>query len=671
MSIPPSSQRKQVPVGKYFLETGQLSAEDLDRALTYKQETNCKLGQALVALGLVLEEDLLKALQAQGKFHCLKLTPGIVDHKIAGDLEESDARRLRSLPINRIADYTTVVMEDPTDVYAIDELAVLLKSKVLAVFAEPTRIREVMDEVYNSGGAMGGLSLGSSISFSSSNTPAPTVPVNPFSPIDGLGSTDYDPTPAGYPEEEYSTSASYDPQANVAADPYPTFTEEGGVFSEGLGDLGDASSGVYGEPAHDSPTDEHASYGATILPGSAAAWAPSPSPESTKAQEGDVDEHAEDSVRRILAQAITERASDVHLEPRRGDLLVRFRIDGALQERATAPRSWADALIRRIKEMADLDTAQQGLPQEGRAQLAFKSQRVDLRVSTTPTIHGEGAVLRLLDGGELRALEDFDFSPEQHDALANAIQCRHGLVLATGPNGSGKTTTLYSILQRFISNDTKIVTLEDPVEHVVEGVTQINVDPRHGFGFAAGLRSILHQDPDIVLLGKIPDADTARSVVQAATFGQLVLSNMHALGAPEAVGRLVDRGVERYLLADTLRVVVAQRLLRRICTACRKAHTPDPRTVAYLGLEPTDNVFHFGTGCDACHGTGYHGRIGIYEIMPITPALRILIAKGASTEELSECARSEGMTHLRSDGLEKARAGLTTLQEVLAATSHG
>ena len=671
MSTPSHSHRRQTPIGKYFLETGRISAEDLDRALRYKTEHNCKLGQALVALGLVSEVDLLQSLRTQGKFHCLHLTPGVIDSKVVGLLKEEDARRFRCLPINTIAGYTTVAMEDPTDVYAIDELAALLDTKILAVFAEPSMIREVAAEVYDTGGAIRMSSLSQRLEASLPlDSPSPSSllrlsSADDWSPSEEVQQPSPAPAPSPPPDEFAAMVEALSGEPFVKPedagipglfdepDPESPFVEEERVFQEEAL----ASEHVDETPVGDAEEQVEEPALAELE-------------EVESFEDEQVDSEVANTLRRLLAQAITESASDVHLEPRPDGMLVRFRVDGTLHERASVPRSWADPLIERVKEMADLGPGQ-GLPQEGRAQLSFQSQPVYLRIATTPTIHGEGAVVRILDGGEVRDLEDFGLSPEQLDTLLNAIQCRHGLVLATGPLRSGKTTMLYSILHRFTGSDTKIVSLEDPVERVVDGVTQINANPQAGFGFAEGFRSILFQDPDIVLLGHIPDKETARTVVQAATAGQLVLSNMHTFGAPEAVSRLVNRGVERHILADTLRVVIAQRLLRRICLSCRVAQSPDPRTLAYLDLEPSDNDFYVGSGCDDCDGSGYRGRIGIFEIMPVTPALSALIAKGASTEELSECARSEGMTNLRADGLEKARAGLTTLQEVLAATSHG
>ncbi len=579
---------RHVPIGKFFLETGRVSVEQLEQALEHRHETGVKLGQALVALGFVTELDLVEAIRHQGKIHGLHLTTGIVDPQVATRLGEKESRRFRAVAINQIAGHTTVAMEDPSDVYAVDELGLRLGTRILPVFAEPAKIAQAIDFVFTKG-------------------------------VRKLDQPDL--------------AASVDRLVEIA---HEEDRLEAGMAS---GDAVDFS--VVQEEDDGSKT-------------------------------GHYDKPVINLVRSVLEEAFVQGASDIHFEPRRDDFLIRLRVDGMLFDRTSVPKSWARPILARIKVLASLDIAQRRLPQDGRLQLNYKGNRVDLRLATTPSLHGEGAVVRVLDGGrELQSLEKLDFEPPQLDLLERIVQCRDGFVLATGPTGSGKTTTLYALLQRLNQRDTKIITLEDPVENEMAGVTQINANAKIGLTFARGLRSILRQDPDVVLVGEIRDEETAEIAVQAALTGHIVLSTLHTVGAPETVTRLADMGVEPYLLADTLRGIIAQRLLRRICTHCRRAVVPDATTLARLQIPADGTAFYAGKGCEACHDTGYHGRIGIYEIMQMTPELCAAVARKASTDELHRAALAGGLVTLRQDGVRKARAGLTTLQEVLAATTRG
>jgi type II secretory ATPase GspE/PulE/Tfp pilus assembly ATPase PilB-like protein len=376
-------------------------------------------------------------------------------------------------------------------------------------------------------------------------------------------------------------------------------------------------------------------------------------------------------VRGLLQEAYAQGASDLHFETRRDDFLIRFRIDGSLVDRTTVPKSWASQIVARIKVLANLDIAQRRTPQDGRAQFLYQKQRVDLRVATTPTLLGENIVLRILDGGrKVRSLESLGLAASQREALERVADLRDGFVIATGPTGSGKTTTLYALLQRLNKRDTKIITLEDPVENEMAGVTQINANPKIGLTFAAGLRSVLRQDPDVILVGEIRDPETAEIAVQSALTGHLVLSTLHTVGAVESIARLVDLKIEPFLLADTLRGIVAQRLVRKTCRRCKHEVQPPARVLERLGLEAKKDRFFEGTGCDECHGTGYKGRVGIYEVLTVSERIRQMILAGAPSSEMRQAAQDEGALTLRQDALEKARAGQTTLQEVLAETGR-
>jgi len=398
-----------------------------------------------------------------------------------------------------------------------------------------------------------------------------------------------------------------------------------------------------------------------------------PSEEDEEAEKNvEVDQPVINMVRALLEEAFVAGASDVHLEPMRKGLRVRFRVDGGLYERVVLPKAWTRPVLARLKVIANLDIAERRLPQDGRVQAEIRGHRVDLRVATTPTLNGEGSVIRILDGGrKLLDLESLGLEPKELESMRRMVEGGDGVVLATGPTGHGKTTTLYALLEHIHSPDTKIITIEDPVENSMEGITQITANNKIGLTFARGLRSILRQDPDVVLIGEIRDQETAQISVQAALTGHLVLSTLHTVGAAESVTRLSDMGIEPFLLADTLRGIIAQRLIRKICQNCKRIARPRPEVLERLGLPRDDDGFFAGAGCDACASTGFKGRLGMYEIMAFDEELCTVVRRRAGAGELREAARAKGLATLREDGVRKARAGLTTLEEVYAATARG
>ena len=373
----------------------------------------------------------------------------------------------------------------------------------------------------------------------------------------------------------------------------------------------------------------------------------------------------------IIMQAISMGASDIHVEPYENRAVVRYRVDGILSEISTYPRQQYPAIISRIKIMADLNIAERRIPQDGRISIRLMDHVYDLRVAIIPTLHGEGAVLRILDKGSIAlTLGQLGFAPGNLALFNRMIARPHGMVLVTGPTGSGKTTTLYAALSAIKSVENKIITIEDPVEYDLEGISQIHVNTKVGLSFAAGLRSILRLDPDIVMVGEIRDAETAEIAIRSALTGHLVLSTLHTNDAPAAITRLIDMGVETFLIGSSLNGVQAQRLVRRICRYCKKEVPATAAEVALLSPYapgPVSTVFR-GAGCDECGGSGYAGRLGIHEVFELTPGLRELVNRRASTAELREAAKAEGMRTLREDGLVKALAGLTTPEEIVRAT---
>ncbi len=373
------------------------------------------------------------------------------------------------------------------------------------------------------------------------------------------------------------------------------------------------------------------------------------------------------TVNAILAQALRAGASDIHIEPYRDFSRVRFRLDGALYERHTLQKAHHAAVVSRVKVMAKLDIAEKRLPQDGRIAITLAGREAGLRVSTLPTSFGERVVLRLLEKSErILSLGELGLAAEDFGRVSDLISMPHGMILVTGPTGSGKTTTLYAILQEISSPDKNILTIEDPVEYELEGVGQMQVNPKINLSFADGLRAIVRQDPDVILIGEIRDEETASIGVQSALTGHLVFSTLHTNDAPSAVARLFDMGVEPFLLSSVLRGVMAQRLTRKLCPRCarKKPVAPDmARRFANAGIEHGDYIME-AVGCEYCLDTGYRGRIAIYELMPVTDELRKLIVSRADSNEIRAKALELGMRTLAMDGMRKVARGVTSLEEV-------
>ncbi len=371
----------------------------------------------------------------------------------------------------------------------------------------------------------------------------------------------------------------------------------------------------------------------------------------------------------LLTDAVKRGASDIHIEPFEHEIRVRYRVDGALLEVMKPPLKMKAALTSRVKILSQLNIAERRVPQDGRLKLKMGTRVIDFRVSTLPVLFGEKIVLRILDKGNLTLdLTKFGFEPKAEQDLMKAILNPYGMVLVTGPTGSGKTTTLYSCLQRINTIDTNIMTAEDPVEYNLMGINQVLVRTDIGLSFAAALKAFLRQDPNIIMIGEIRDLETGGIAIKAALTGHLVLSTLHTNDAPSTITRMIDMGVEAFNVASAVNLVVAQRLVRRICKECKAPHTYGDDELRSLGTD-LDSLrkikFMKGGGCDACSGTGYKGRQGLYEVMALSPELRRMILRGASVAELQEQAVAEGMLTLRMDGMKKIARGVTTLEEVV------
>ncbi len=374
-------------------------------------------------------------------------------------------------------------------------------------------------------------------------------------------------------------------------------------------------------------------------------------------------------VNTLLAEAVKQGASDIHIEPYERSMRVRYRIDGVLQEVMEPPIKLKNALISRVKIMSELDIAERRIPQDGRIKLKIGAKKVDLRVSTLPCIYGEKVVMRILDKSNLNLdLADFGMEEDAIKGVYEAIAAPFGMVLVTGPTGSGKTTTLYSCLSKLNDSGTNIMTAEDPVEYNIDGINQVQVRESVGLTFASALKAFLRQDPNIVMVGEIRDLETGGIATKAALTGHLVLSTLHTNDAPSTINRMIDMGIEPFLVASSTVLIMAQRLVRRICSSCKEEIKLSDEALGDVGLPPGIPVYK-GKGCDKCHGSGYSGRQGLYEVMPITPSIREQILDRASTTEIRHKAVEEGMLTLRDDGMIKVQKGITTIEEVLRETA--
>ena len=372
----------------------------------------------------------------------------------------------------------------------------------------------------------------------------------------------------------------------------------------------------------------------------------------------------------LITQAISDRASDIHIEPTEHDLRVRYRIDGVLHDAHRSPKNIQNGVTSRVKIMAEMNIAERRLPQDGRLSVNHQGRKVDLRIATLPTVWGEKVVARILDNSTARlGLEDLGFSESNYRRFAESYNKPYGMILATGPTGSGKSTTLYATLNLLNRPDVNVITVEDPVEYRLPGINQVQTNVRAGLTFASALRSILRSDPDIVLIGEIRDHETAQIAVEAALTGHLVLSTLHTNSAPAAVTRLVEMGIEPFLVGSAVDAVLAQRLCRQLCTRCREAYEPQPQELVDIGFpwqegEPLPTLYR-PVGCSACTSTGYRGRLALHEVMTVTEEIERLAVARSSTDEINRAAQEQGMATLRTDGWLKVGQGSTSVEEVL------
>ena len=564
-------------LGDLLVNEGLITQENLQRALAEQKGSNEKLGSILVRLNLIQEDQLIGFLSRQYGIPSITLSQLDIDPEVVKLVPAQIARKYEVLPVKRTGNALTLAMADPTNVFALDDVAFMTNLQVLPVVASQGAIRQTIERLY-------------------------------------------------------------EPQASA--------------FSEVI-------TAMEGE----APDVELVEGGEDVAP--------------SKIDIFELKDASEEApvvklVNLILTDAIRRGASDIHLEPYEKVFRVRYRIDGVLQEMMAPPKRLEAALLSRVKIMSNLDIAERRLPQDGRIKIRYSSREIDLRVSTLPTIFGEKIVMRILDKEALTLdLAKLGFDDWSMENFKKVIHQPYGMILITGPTGSGKTTTLYSAVHTINSPDINIMTAEDPVEYNLKGINQVQVNEEIGRTFSAVLRSFLRQDPDVILVGETRDLETAQIAIRAALTGHLVFSTLHTNDAPGTIARLQDMGIPPFLVASSILLVLAQRLARRVCKECREPYEVDEESLTPYGHVPQGLgrvTLYKGKGCQACNFTGMKGRTAMYEVMVVSSEIRELILRGSSTTELRELAQQQGMKTLRQAGLLKVLEGATTAEEILRVT---
>ncbi|HZJ27831.1 MAG TPA: ATPase, T2SS/T4P/T4SS family [Acidimicrobiia bacterium] len=547
-------------LGELLLAAGLIDHEHLDAALNLQRQTGLRIGESLVKLGFVSSYDVTRIMAQRIGVAFIDLDETPVDHLVVQSVPEEVARRYHAIPIARRDDGVVVAMGNPQDVFAIDDLGMLLRASVIPMMADPEQLGAMIERAWS------GSSLANHVD----------------------------------------------------------------------------------EATQDAVDDEDPSAGAVAVVDDAPVVR---------------------VVDAVLANAIDERASDVHLEPGPDRVRVRFRVDGVLHDASELPANIHRSVMSRLKIIAGMDITQTRLPNDGRFSVSHGNRQVDVRVATLPTAHGEAAVLRLLDQSSgVIALESLGFTPAELERYEAAFRRPQGAILASGPTGSGKTSTLYATLVEINEPDRSIIAVEDPIEYQVDGIKQIQIDLRVGLTFPTALRSILRADPDVILVGEIRDLETARIAAEAALTGHLVLSTIHTTRAAAVPLRLLDMGVEPFLVTSALTCVVGQRLVRRLCTRCSEPYSPDHAARESFGLsdEILDaDAIRRPVGCSHCNGTGYRDRVAIYEIMPMTDDIARLVLARQSSQDIERWAVAEGMDTLRTAALRRVADGVTSIDEML------
>jgi type IV pilus assembly protein PilB len=597
-----------VRIGDLLLKEKRITPAQLQEALSYQKTNGGKLGLNLVKLGFVTDEEITSLLSKQYGVPSINLAQFEIDQSVIKLIPPDTAQKYQIVPLSRSGATLTIAITDPTNVFAMDDIKFMTGYNVEPVVASETAVTEAIKHYYPAASA----------------TPK-----------------------AQKPAEKKPDKAKPQPQATLTSAATLELVTKA---------LEETTAAVVGDDVEVLEELEQIDVA------------------SLERQSGEAPVIR--LVNLMLMSAIQKGASDIHIEPYEKELRVRFRIDGILYSVMAPPMKFRDAITSRVKIMAKLDIAEKRLPQDGRIKIRFAvdgaTKEIDFRVSCLPTLFGEKIVMRLLDKDKLMLdMTKLGFESESLSKLEVAIAKPWGMVLVTGPTGSGKTNTLYSSIAKVNTTETNIMTAEDPVEFNLVGVNQVQVRENIGLNFAAALRSFLRQDPNIILVGEIRDFETAEIAVKAALTGHLVLSTLHTNDAPSTINRLMNMGIEPFLVASSVNLICAQRLVRRVCVACKADHPTPPQALVDAGFTPDEAqrvMPKRGTGCEVCNQTGYKGRVGLYEVMEISEEVRELILVGASGLELKRKAVEEGMITLRQSGLRKVMEGVTTIEEVARET---
>ena len=595
-----------VRIGELLLKEKRITPAQLQDALNYQKTNGGKLGFNLVKLGIVKDEEITSLLSKQYGVPSINLAQFDIDAAVIKLIPAETAQKYQIVPLSRSGATLTIAMIDPTNVFAMDDIKFMTGYNVEPVVASEIAVGDAITRYY---------------------------PPN---------------APAAKPSEKKTEKKAVPPQASANLNSAATLEMVTKALEETAAVVDDDVEVLEELEQIDVSSLEKQGGEAPVIR----------------------------LVNLMLMSAIQKGASDIHIEPYEKEFRVRFRIDGILYNVMAPPMKFRDAITSRIKIMSKLDIAEKRLPQDGRIKIRFAvdgaTKEIDFRVSCLPTLFGEKIVLRLLDKDKLMLdMTKLGFESESLAKLETAISKPWGMVLVTGPTGSGKTNTLYSSIAKINTMETNIMTAEDPVEFNLVGVNQVQVRENIGLNFAAALRSFLRQDPNIILVGEIRDFETAEIAVKASLTGHLVLSTLHTNDAPGTISRLMNMGIEPFLVASSVNLICAQRLVRRICTQCKEDHPTPPEAMTNAGFTAEESKTVMpkrGKGCERCNGTGYKGRVGLYEVMEITEELRELILVGASALELKRKAVDDGMITLRRSGLRKVMEGVTTIEEVARET---
>src|SRR5256712_6850293 len=570
-------------LGEILLKENLISPEQLKQALEHQKSNGGRLGNTLVKLGFLSDDEVTAVLSRQYGVPSINLSYFEVDPNVIKLIPMETAIKYQVLPLSRVGSSLTLAMVDPTNVFAMDDIKFMTGFNIEPVVASETAITEAIKKHYGS---------------------------------------------------------AEDAERKKELEEIVSFIDEGATESVELEaeDQAGLNLSELEKAAEETPIIKLVNY--------------------------------------ILTDAVKRGASDIHMEPYEKEYRVRYRVDGMLMTIMNPPNKLRDAIISRVKIMAKLDISEKRLPQDGRIMIKFmkdgRKKQLDFRVSVLPTLHGEKIVMRLLDKENLRLdMTKLGFEPESLAKFQKAIFKPYGMVLVTGPTGSGKTNTLYSSISQLNKPDTNIITAEDPVEFQLPGINQVQMKEQIGLNFAAALRSFLRQDPNIILVGEIRDFETAEIAIKAALTGHLVLSTLHTNDAPSTISRLMNMGIEPFLVATSVHCIVAQRLTRRICAECRTEEEVAPQVLIDAGFTPEEAKklkTYKGKGCSSCNDTGYKGRIGLYEVMIIDDIIRELILSGGTAIDIKKAAAEAGMISLRRSGLIKIKDGITTIEEVVRET---